>query len=214
MQWNNVPNIVPPAALDRWRLRRAALRYAAHGWPVTPGARLNGTRFDCGRPGCPIMSCHPAQESWQDDQGTDGARVASWWRHRAHTVLLSTGRAFDVIEVPGSIGRIAETAARGPVAVTPAGRWMFLVRPGLGLRAELDNRWDVVRHGRGSWVPAAPSRMPDGPVRWAVDPDEVGWRLPDPVTVQAVLVDALGVRPAERPVAVIPRQLSTARRAA
>lgn len=231
MQWNTRRPFGPAALLDRVRMRRAALRYAAHGWAVTPGARLDGHRFDCDRPGCPIMGCHPAIESFQDYASTDIAQVTAWWRRRPYTVLLATGLAFDVLEVPAALGlRVLgaarlhagvhgrqETDTRGPVAVTPGGgRWMFLVRSGAPLREELLQRLDVVRHGRGSWIPAAPSRMPEGPVRWAVSPDEARWRLPDPAAVQAMLVDALaatGHRPAPV-VPAVPRQMSTSRRAA
>jgi len=151
--------------------------------------------------------------------------VAGWWRRRPHSVLLATGWAFDVIEVPGAAGlrtlgqaRLragfgADTGA-GPVAVTPAGRWMFLVRPGVPLRPELESCLDVVRHGRGSWIPAAPSRMPDGLVRWAVTPESVGWRLPDSDGVQELLIRALGRRAAAPAVVAVPRQMSTSRRAA
>lgn len=228
MQWSNRQPFGRPAVLDQFRLRRAATRYAAHGWPVTPGACLVGARFACGRAGCPIMGCHPAIESYQDDASTDPARVARWWRRRPHAVLLVTGRTFDVIEVPAALGvRVLGTArlhagvlgpahpdARGPVAVTPDGRWMFLVGPGVELRPELRHRLDVVRHGLGSWIPAAPSRMPQGQVRWAVPPEQVHWRLPASQVVQALLADALPA--ARKPFTVrcaVPRQLSTARRA-
>ena len=36
MQWSNGYPFVRPAFLDRLRLRHAALRYAAHSWPVLP----------------------------------------------------------------------------------------------------------------------------------------------------------------------------------
>jgi hypothetical protein len=227
MRWNNRP-FVPPAFVDRVRLRRAALRYIEHGWAVIPGACLAGSRFVCGRAGCPIMGCHPAAENWQESVSTDVARVAMWWRRRPYTVLLATGIEFDVLEVPAGLGLRALGAARlhagvagperstvrGPVAVGPTGRWMFLVRPGGVLCPELENCLDVVRHGPGSWIPAAPSRMPEGLVRWAVPPEQTLWRLPDSGAVQGMLVDALGalgrtVRPP-----VVPRQTSTARRAA
>jgi hypothetical protein len=229
MQWSHRQPFGRPTVLDRLVLRRAALRYAAHGWAVTPGACFTGHRFACHRPGCPITGCHPAIDSWEDDATTDPARVAGWWRDRPYTVLLATGGAFDVLEVPAALGlRVLGTArlhagllgpdrtdVRGPVAVSPDGRWMFLVRPGTQLRSELQACLDVVRHGRGSWIPAAPSRAPGGAVRWAVSPEQVHWRLPDPAAVQALLVDALGAgaRPAASVVAV-PRQMSTARRAA
>jgi Bifunctional DNA primase/polymerase, N-terminal len=223
MQWTVHRPFVPsalqqPALFDRLRLRRAALRYAAHGWAVTPGARLAGHRFDCGRPGCPIMACHPALESWEDRASADPAQVRAWWRRRAHSVLLVTGRCFDALEVPAALGlRVLGTArltrradALGPVAVTAAGRWMFLVAPGVPLRSELDHRLDVVRHGLGSWIPAAPSRMLEGPVRWAVSPEEARWLLPDAEVVQTLLIDALGA--VRAPKLTVPRQLSTARR--
>jgi hypothetical protein len=209
MRLSNRQTFVPLCLLDRIRLRRAALRYARHGWAVTPGACLDGHRFACGRPGCPIMGCHPAIESWEDDASTDTGRVMSWWRHRPHSVLLATGFKFDVLEVPASLGLRVAVTARGPVAVTPGGRWMFFVRPGTPLRAELAHCPDVVRHGRGSWIPAAPSRMPDGPVRWVVNPDRTGWQLPVAETVQCMLIDAIDKRGV-----VVPRQMSTSRRAA
>ncbi|AGL15305.1 bifunctional DNA primase/polymerase [Actinoplanes sp. N902-109] len=224
MQWST-------SLIDRIRLRRAAQRYAMHGWAVTPGAYPTGGRFTCGRAGCRIMGCHPAVESWEDDASTDVARVAGWWRQHPYTVLLATGSGFDVLEVPAAVGlRVLGAVrlhtgvigpeqgdARGPVAVTPSGRWMFFVLPDGELRPELASCLDILHHGRGSWIPAAPSRTPEGPVRWAVAPEQIGWHLPGSATVQAMLLDALdalGRRP-PRPVALsVPRQMSTARRAA
>ena len=218
MQWTVNGPFVPPGVLDRldrMRLRRAALRYAAHGWAVTPGARLTaGGRFDCGRPGCTITSGHPALESWEDAASTDPGRVHGWWRRRPYNVLLPTGYEFDALEVPAALGHRMLLRAwphRGPTAITGAGAWLFLVLPGEPLRAELEHRLDVVRHGRGSWIPAAPSRAAEGPVRWAVTPERVGWQLPDPATVQALLVEALGPVSPRR--VTVPRQLSTTRRA-
>ncbi len=230
MQWSNRHTSGLWSHLDRVRLRRTALRYAAHGWPVTPGAYLSGTRFTCGRAGCRVTGCHPAIESWEDDASTDAVRVSEWWRYRPHSILLATGIAFDALEVPAPAGLLVLGAMRlqagvlgaghpgcGPVAVTPSGRWIFLVRPGDALRDELATCLDVLRHGRGSWIPAAPSRTPHGPVRWAVPPEQTGWRLPGSATVQGLLLDALGAlgRRPHRAVALsVPRQMSTARRAA
>ena len=138
--------------------------------------------------------------------------AAHGWRVERHgdTVLLMTGAELDALEVPATLG--ARVDRSGPVAVTAAGRWIFLVRPGTPLCPELDRRLDVVRHGPGSRVAVAPSRLPEGPVRWAVAPAEAHWRLPDSDVVQRRLVEALGGPPPTRP--VVPRQLSTLRRAA
>jgi hypothetical protein len=221
MQWSIHHPFVPAGLSDRLNrrlLRRHALRYARHGWPVTPGACLTGHRFACGRPGCPIMACHPAIESWVDSATTDTRQILQWWRHRPCTVLLATGDRFDALEVPATLGlralgtaRLLGPFARGPVAVTATGRWMFLVSPGRPLRSELDNRLDIVRHGHGSWIPAPPSRMLEGPVRWVVEPERTQWRLPDAAVVQSLLTDALGTVRTPQP--TVPRQLSTARRA-
>ena len=210
--WANVgPRVGQLAPLDRVRLRRVAVRYATHGWDVTPGACLARSRFVCGRPGCPTVGCHPALENWQGGASCDPARVATWWRSRPHSVLLPTGRTFDVIEVPAYLGGQATESMKpfaggtgdddgqlpGPVAVTPAGRWMFLVRPGHPLRPELEHCFHVVRHGLGSWIPAPPTKLPEGTVRWAVAPEHAHWRLPDSYAVQNLLVNALSTpRPA------------------
>jgi hypothetical protein len=218
MRWIDRQPFLPPA-VDRGRLRRVALRYAVHRWPVLPGAYLAGHRFACGRPGCPTVGCHPALDGWESAGTAEPARVAAWWRRDPHSVLLRTGIAFDVLDVPAPAGlRALGGHPPGPVGVTPTGRWMFLVSPGQPLRPDLAERLDVIHHGRGSWIPAPPTRTPDGRVRWAVSPEQVQWRLPDPYAVQGVLADALGV-PAggARPAAVrpaVPRQAGPARRAA
>jgi hypothetical protein len=132
---------------------------------------------------------------------------------QAETVLLVTGSELDALEVPASLGARRRADHSGPVAVTAAGRWIFLVRPGTPLCPELERRLDVVRHGPGSRVAVAPSRLPEGLVRWAVTPRETRWRLPAAEAVQRMLVDALGAADPPRP-PVVPRQLSTSRRAA
>jgi Bifunctional DNA primase/polymerase, N-terminal len=225
MRWTHRPTFVPRELLDRVLLRRAALRYAEHGWAVTPGACLARHRFVCGRAGCPTTGCHPALERWEESATTSVARVAAWWQHRPHTILFATGIAFDVLEVPAPLGLRVLGAARlhagvlgvgrggahGPIAVTPSGQWMFLVLPGGRQIPELVDRPDVVHHARGSWIPAAPSPMPDGRVRWAVSPEQAGWRLPDAATVQRMLVGALGAGGRRtRPAKPVPRQLSAA----
>lgn len=173
--------------LRRLRLWLAARRYAARGWPVLT----------------------------DDHFATDAGR----------TLRLATGLRFDALEVSGTLGlRMLGTARlhagldlpdlRGPVLVTPSGSWLFLVRPGTPLRSELDGAGVVVRHGRGSWIPAAPSRTLQGPVRWVVPPERVGWRLPAAAGVQSMLLTGAAREPGtpiRRP--AVPRQLSTTRRA-
>ncbi|MFY1637214.1 bifunctional DNA primase/polymerase [Solwaraspora sp. WMMB335] len=207
MRWTVQPPFV------RLRLRRGALRYATHGWPVTPGAYLHQGRFRCDRPGCPTTGCHPALADWQRSATDCRVQVGTWWREHPHAVLLATGHAFDVLDVPARLGlrtlctlRLRGGAAapgrgrlHGPVAVTPTGRWMFLVRPSDALRPELADSLDVVRHGIGSWIPAPPTLLAEGPVRWAVSPAQVQWQLPDSYAVQQVVNEAREATTSPRP---------------
>jgi len=184
------------AALRRMRLRHAALTYARHGWQVLAGSRLCGRRFKCS-PGCATVSCHPlhapvdAGETHEIQPTRDSRLIADRWRRVPHSVLLATGHAFDVVEVPADIGAIAAAQLSGPVAVTPTGQWMFLVRPGEPLHPELSQHNGVVLHGIGSWIPAPPVRTPEGFVRWVVAPHETDWRIPEARSVQSMLAGTL-----------------------
>ena len=180
---------------QRSRLRRAALRYADAGWPVIPGAYLTGSgqrrRFDCGAPKCRTVACHPALVGWENEGTTDDVKIDAWWAERAYSVLLVTGIAFDVLDVPASMGRRAMSAnrpVRGPVAATSSGRWMFLVRPGHTLLPELERDPEVILHGWHSWVPAPPSLQVGGRVRWLIHPAEFHWRAANPYSVQALML--------------------------
>lgn len=182
--------------LRRSALRRAALRYAARGWEVVPGACDLGRRFDCGRAACNTVACHPAVDEWESVASSSPTRIAQWWSNLPHTVLLATGRSLDVIEVPEALGRLAMhgqpgVELRGPVAVGADRRWMFLVRPGHGLRPELLGRGGIVLHGYGSWVPAPPSAWGGGRVAWKLPPTGSSCHLGDPYVVQLQLARAL-----------------------
>ncbi|MDI1459567.1 bifunctional DNA primase/polymerase [Catellatospora sp. KI3] len=180
-------------------MRRAALRFAAHGWAVTPGGYFNGRRMACDRATCLATSCHPVLTDWETQSSTFTAQLDEWWAQHPHAVLLPTGHTFDVLEVPALLGTAAVCGpplgnarrVRGPVAVTATGRWMFLMRPGAALAPELDHRVDVLRHSHGSWIPAPPTVLPEGPVRWQVSPAQVNWHLPDAEELQQALVRSL-----------------------
>jgi Bifunctional DNA primase/polymerase, N-terminal len=191
MRWHCEQQRIQPRRFRRRSLRRAALRYAERGWDIMPGACLIGTRFDCDRPGCHTVSCHPAVPHWEAVAGHDPHLIRAWWSRLHHSVLLATGRTVDALEVPAALGRPILAGVRGPVAVAPSGRLLFLVRPGEGLRPELSDRLDVVLHGLGSWVPIPPTDHPGGRMRWETPPEEYDWQLPDPYAVQAVLLSAL-----------------------
>jgi len=205
MRWHCAPQRIHPRRLRRRALRRAALRYADHGWDVVPGACLVGTRFDCAQPGCHTVACHPAVPHWELIAGRDPHVIREWWRSLHHSVLLATGRTVDVLEVPATLGRAMATGVRGPVSIAPSGRMLFLVRPGEGLRPELQRRLDVVLHGLGSWVALPPTDHPGGRMRWEIEPDECDWDLPEPYAVQSLVLAAAHALAAERPMRTAPR---------
>ncbi len=176
--------------LQRHRVRRAARTYAGHDWPVVPGARLDGDRFDCDLLGCPTVTCHPALPDWERTASRDPARIAGWWRRSHYGVLLATGHSFDVLEVAGPLGWRLAREARGPVAVAPPHRWMFLMRSGADLTPDLAGHSSVVLHRAGSWIPAPPTPLPTGAVRWVTSPGEFGWVPADPARVQRTAVTA------------------------
>jgi hypothetical protein len=176
--------------VQRILLRRAAQRYAEHTWPVVPGAWLHAGRFDCGEPGCPTVTCHPARADWPATASRDPDSVTAWWRHLHHGVLLATGYSFDVLEVANRAARRVAREVCGPVALAPGERWMFLVRPGHGLHPTLAEHASVVLHGEGSWIPAPPTRLAAGRVRWVVPPQQSDWWLPNPYPVQRLLLRA------------------------
>lgn len=170
--------------LQRLRLRRAARRYADHDWPVVPGARLSGGRFDCDQIGCPTVTCHPAVPDWEREALLDPDRIADWWQRAGYGVLLATGHTFDVLEVAGPVGRRLAGEVRGPVALAPPHRWMFLMRGGADLTPALAGNSAVVLHRAGSWIPAPPTPLPTGAVRWVNRPCSLGWEPADPAKVQ------------------------------
>ena len=92
----------------------------------------------------------------------------------ADTLMLISGSALDVLEVPAAIGRgiCAQLRAADivvPVAATPTGSWWDPVTPGSALPAGLREAKDVVLHA-GDAIAAPPSQVPDGWVHWRVPP--------------------------------------------
>lgn len=185
----------------RLRLRRAAHHFADHGWPVIPGGYFNGERMACDRATCWATSCHPLLPDWERNTAS-----GDWWQDKPHSVLLPTGRAFDAIDVPFLVGSaVGQTS--GPVIITPAGRWIFLVQTGTPLRPVLADRPDVVLHALGSWIPAPPTVLPEGKVRWHITPHQAEWQLPSADDVQVALIGALVALDAsflDRPVSLRP----------
>ena len=200
----------------------AAASYAAMGWPVCAGAypparphrgAAAARGCSCDRMGCPAPGAHPVSAAWQVEATTDPAVADATWTARPDaSVILVTGRVFDVLDVPAPLGLTAlNLMARadikpGPVALSAGDRALFFVLTrgapadeqewwschldcepeSIGELSELPGlRW----HCRDSYVIAPPSRLPGAvTARWLCEP--AGHPLPDGLRMLEVLADA------------------------
>ncbi|MEO3851570.1 hypothetical protein ABGB09_28755 [Streptomyces sp. B8F3] len=116
-----------------------------------------------------------------------------WERNPLGVSLLPAGRVWDVLILPGELGRatldvIARITGRpGPVlADLTDARLGFFVPPGTAAR------WvgtGVRSAGRGTWIVVPYPGRSTGAVRWLVPPDGSG-RLTDPVLLELAMHEA------------------------
>jgi hypothetical protein len=200
-----------PARSDQ--LLEAAVRYAMERhWDVCPGAWLEdrggALHCSCGDLGCPEPGAHPTRTDWPGQATGSGPAVRRMWNKEPRaSVLLPTGRGFDVIDVPEVAGCLALARMErmelplGPVLCSPARRLMFFVLPGASVKVpDLLRRlgWppsslDLVVRGAGGYVAAPPTRVGGaGPVGWARQPTERNRWLPDVEELLSPLAYACG----------------------
>jgi hypothetical protein len=206
----------------------AAAEFAGLGWPVCPGAVTpradarhrvpalvargqphgSGRACSCDRIGCPAPGAHPISAAWQIEASRDPDEVSRWWRDRPDaSIILVTGRVFDVLDVPARAGLLAlELMGRPPAVVGPvalsADRALFFATT-RGAPADEDEWWSchldcepdsfapvtgLRWHCRDSYV-VAPTRTARGPgAHWIRDPRE--HPLPDCLRLLEYLADA------------------------
>jgi hypothetical protein len=219
---------------DNDRLAQAASGYAALGWPPCLGAQMRGRQprerqgrdrvpqqrqpqhsqlgraCSCDRVGCPAPGAHPLSPAWKLQATCDPVVVGQWWTERPQaSILLVTGRSFDVLDIPAKAGlravrRLERDAIRsGPVAISANERTLFFVAT-RAANADEDEWWScrldcepevlpevtgLRWHCRDSYVVAPPSRLSNGAVaRWLTEPDDQP--LPDALRLLEVLADA------------------------
>jgi hypothetical protein len=182
------------------QLLDSAVRYAEERhWDVVPGTWLEAEagveHCSCGDVACAAPGAHPADDDWAT-QATGSAVAARrmWQKSPRASVLLPTGRTFDVIDVPESAGFLALARMErmeltlGPVLSTPDRRLLFFVLPGAGAKIPdlvrklgwVPSTLDLVPRGEGDCVAAPPTRMGGmGAVQWARRPTPANRWLPD-----------------------------------
>jgi hypothetical protein len=177
-----------------------AVRYAEERhWDVLPGCWLVPDRgalhCSCADSRCQTPGAHPTGPDWAD-RATGSATVVRrlWTAEPRASVLLPTGRTFDVIDVPESAGclalaRMERTGTTlGPVGSAPGKRMFFFVMPGAAVKAPgLVRRlgWALSglglhTHGEHGYVPAPPTQVGTrGSVQWVRHPTAANRWLPD-----------------------------------
>jgi hypothetical protein len=222
-----VPAQAPPAPLPSAsvpQLSEAAVRYAEERhWEVFPGTWLNEgddgiMRCSCADPGCAEPGAHPARTDWPGQASGSAVAVRRMWRNEPRaSILLPTGRTFDVIDVPEVAGCLALARMDrmelplGPVLCTPTRRLVFFVLPGAAAKVpELLRRlgWpsailDLRPRGEGGYVAAPPTRTAGsgyapGCVQWARQPTAMNRWLPDAEELLSPLAYACGREAAAR----------------
>jgi hypothetical protein len=116
-----------------------------------------------------------------------------WERNPLGVALLPAGRQWDVLIMPGALGRrTLDVLGRlldrpGPVLADFGDeRTGFFVPPGTAAR------WlgtGIRAVGRGTWIVVPYPGRPTGGVRWLVPPDGTG-HLTDPVVLELALHEA------------------------
>ncbi|MEP6696237.1 MAG: bifunctional DNA primase/polymerase [Pseudonocardiales bacterium] len=183
----------PPGRV--WSLRHAAATYAAHGWPIVPGAYSVDGKGGSPRPDGRRARLCPLPEQWQDAATTDVMQIGRWWSRQAWVILLAAGPSVNVVEMPAALGqatveRLADGA--GPVALGSGQRWLLYCAAEAGTAATSDDQWraGVLLHTTGSWVPVPPIAGTRAGFGWFRPPWVVGWHLPPTRQVLAAARDA------------------------
>jgi len=104
------------------------------GWPVVPGAFVEGGTCSCGEPACAAPGRHALRDGSWLAATSDPERVRDRWRTRPEAaVVLPVGWVFDLLDVPErggreAIGRLEPAGSPiPPVIASAGGRLLFLV---------------------------------------------------------------------------------------
>ena len=157
---------------------RAALDYAARGWPVFPCHGVRDGRCTCGKADCKSSAKHPRVEHGLKGATTDPAMIRSWWvRWPDANVPIVTGAESDLVVLDvdpdkGGTESLYDLQHRhGQLPPTPesltggGGAHLFFQHPGVPIKnstSALGPGLDV--RGDGGYIIAPPSRHVSGGV--------------------------------------------------
>jgi hypothetical protein len=157
------------------RLRRLAIHYVEHGWPIACIAIQHAGRCTCGLSEC----VEPHLVFAQPPVITTTAGVDAAFRTERWAIALPTYR-FDVVEVPARFGAPLhhQLKAQCPTTLAPATRrWQFFVTPGSIPRDLIEAAGGQVFSGQTNWV-VAPGTYTEvtGRIRWLTPPYLTHWQ--------------------------------------
>jgi hypothetical protein len=199
---------------DHLGLLEAALGYIEQRhWDIALGTevmRNDGVwSCSCTDPQCAMVGAHPLQRDWQKKISGQPSKAHEWWTaYPRSSIILPTGRVFDVLDVSEAAGCLAlarlerSEANIGPVAATPTRRMYFFVLPGSKPKLAKvlpglgwgKNPLDLICRSVGDYVVAPPSRMGiRGQAQWVRPPADANRWLPDIEEILAPLSYACGL---------------------
>ncbi len=205
--------VPPPPAEDPLGLLAAALEYIEdRHWEVVLGTCAQpgetGWSCSCGNAACTAAGAHPTHRDWHRRISGQPSKAHEWWSAApAASVLLPTGRTFDVLETSEAAGCLGLARMEragvgvGPVAVIPSRRMYFFVLPNARVKAQKlltglgwsSSRLDLVCRGAGDYIVAPPSRLGAlGRAQWVRRPSETNRWLPDAEELLPALAYACG----------------------
>lgn len=161
-------------------LKRAALWYAEHGWPVVPLHFMKDGRCSCGRVRCESPGKHPTTKHGPKDASRNEIQLDHWWNRRPEANIgirtgVNTGIVvIDVDPRHGGDEALAELVREhGELPATVealtggGGRHLVFKHPGGTVRNRSNMRPGIDVRGDGGYIVAPPSNHASGgQYRW------------------------------------------------
>ena len=160
--------------------KRAALWYAAHGWPVVPLHFIKDGRCSCGRVRCDSPGKHPTTKHGPKDASRNSIQLETWWDRRPEAnigVQTGVNAGIVVIDVDPrhggdeSLAELVREHDELPATVEAltggGGRHLVFKHPGGTVRNRSNMRPGIDVRGDGGYIVAPPSNHASGKqYRW------------------------------------------------
>ena len=161
-------------------LKRAALWYAEHGWPVVPLHFMKDGRCSCRRVRCDSPGKHPTTKHGPKDASRNSIQLETWWDARPEANIgVRTGRHAGIVVIDvdprhggdESLAELVREHGELPATVEAltggGGRHLVFKHPGGTVRNRSNMRPGIDVRGDGGYIVAPPSNHASGgQYRW------------------------------------------------